>query len=55
MALYVVCKESGTVLTAKDCVLVDSDDLSSEELEDFGDSDAETIQIAKLYGKELNI
>lgn len=53
MSKYVVDIQSGTVLDINFCRIVDTEDLSPEQLENFGDSDAETIDIAKIYGGKI--
>lgn len=52
MSKWIIDKQSGTIMQADDCVIVDDATLSEEDnlVLDMGDSDAETIEVAKRRG-----
>jgi len=54
MTKVVICKQSGTILYAEYCVIVDFDELSEQdqqEISEGGDGDA--IELAEQMGKPL--
>jgi len=52
--VLIICTQTGTVLQAETCVLVNDSDLSAEEWDMFdGISDGQVCEIAKERGKRV--
>ena len=54
MTKVVICKQSGTILYAEHCVIVDTDELSEQDQEEiFEGGDGDAIELAEQMGKPL--
>jgi len=52
--MLIICTQSGTVLQAKHCKLVNDETLSEEQQEPLWcGSDSEIIELANIYGESL--
>ena len=55
MTKVVICKQSGTILYAEHCVIVDTDELSQQDQEEiFEGGDGDAIELAEQMGKSLS-